>query len=210
MLIIKAQVRLRGHSWATLRYGTSSLSWCPTVGHWPSAKWAWEPVPSLGAAVMEGKHNGSSFLQSSWGAIPSCASPDTEWNTTSRILEDSLSLCPLRALLFSSSTSIIPPPSPWLLLLSSLPSPPSCFSSCWAPTTCEVSEEVGVGGPLWNARGVGHEAGWWWSRGRRHLGDLAGTGKEETGFGLSYERTGKARIIWVRGRCEWRSRHRNT
>ena len=102
------------------------------------------------------------------------------------------------------------PPSPWLLLLSSLPSLPSCFSSCWAPTTWEVSEEAGVGGPLWNARGVGHEAGWWWSRGRRHLGDLAGTGKEETGFGLSYsERTGKARIIWVRGRCEWRSRRRN-
>lgn len=64
MLIIKAQVRLSVTAGATLRYGTSGLSWCPKqlgTGLLQSGP----GDQSSPGAVMEGKPNGSSFLQSS-------------------------------------------------------------------------------------------------------------------------------------------------
>lgn len=96
-----------------------------------------------------------------------------------------------------------PFPSVTSELFSPLPPPPSSFSLASSLVLSSFTAFLFLLLlSAYHLRGV---------RGSWGGGDLAGTGKEETGFALSYnERTGKARIIWVRARCEWRSRRRNT
>ena len=85
--------------------------------------------PPWGLVVTEGEPNGSSFLQRRRGAFPGFASlpPALSKITMSEILEDPLSLCHLRALLSSPSTSASLASSSlasFLVLLNRLPASP--------------------------------------------------------------------------------------
>ena len=131
MLIIKAQVRLRGHSWGQsqvwhLQCELVPYSWALGILQsgpgdrsppWGLLSWKENPMDLLFCKVVEVQ-----FLAvplPTLNEIPRLRSWRTPFPSVTSVLFSPLPPPP-------SSR----PPSPWLLFLSSLPSLPSYFSSC--------------------------------------------------------------------------------